>query len=98
MILFAVEFNLMDGPTRTLLANAIKDVFMRLDLEYVGMKTREYIHWTKNGGALVEEKPMDDGCTMVCNVVGEGVVLNFNGKDWCAVGFYWYRELESVFL
>ena len=65
---------------RSQLTNGISDLFQRLDREYTVLKTRQFQRW-KSNGSLPTERPDDDGCTMVLNIVRPGWVLNCNLGD-----------------
>ncbi|KAI8894969.1 phosphatase 2C-like domain-containing protein [Globomyces pollinis-pini] len=61
------------------LISLITDIYQSLDDEYTLIKTLEYQEWCRQGS--VGKKPMDDGCTMIVNIIQPGWVLNCNVGD-----------------
>ncbi|KAJ3345847.1 hypothetical protein HDU91_007215, partial [Kappamyces sp. JEL0680] len=62
------------------LSARITEIYLALDQEYVRIKTNEYQHWVK-GGCIPLHKPVDDGCTMMLNIIQHGWILNCNVGD-----------------
>jgi serine/threonine protein phosphatase PrpC len=62
------------------ITNEITEMFTHLDKVYTQIKIDEFQQWLKMGSP-VARKPMDDGCTMVVNILQKGWVLNCNVGD-----------------
>jgi hypothetical protein len=58
----------------------ITRIYLQLDSEYTIIKTTEYKYWVANGSDP-KQKPMDDGCTMVVNLLQKNWLLNCNVGD-----------------
>ncbi len=65
---------------QTELMATLTEIYIALDEEYTLIKTQEYQQWVKNGN-IPHQKPIDDGCTMVVNILQPGWVLNCNVGD-----------------
>jgi serine/threonine protein phosphatase PrpC len=69
--------SLLDQQT---LSGQITEIFVELDNHYTSRKIEEYKRWV-GAGSRPTEKPVDDGCTMVVNILQKGWVLNCNVGD-----------------
>jgi hypothetical protein len=72
-----------DADDRHEFSERVKQVFGSLDREYCEYKKGQYLAWRKGGGVLGDKhtlvngkpRPIDDGCTMVVNVIYGGLYL-----------------------
>jgi serine/threonine protein phosphatase PrpC len=60
--------------------------FMVIDAEYCAWQVERYRRWV-DSGSRIEERPMDDGCTLVVTVVHKGYMVNLNVGDSRSVVF-----------
>jgi serine/threonine protein phosphatase PrpC len=58
----------------------ITQIYLDLDQEYTLLKTSEYQTWVENGSSP-SKKPMDDGCTIILNIIQPHWVMNCNVGD-----------------
>ena len=58
----------------------ITQIYLDLDQDYTLLKTSEYQTWVENGSDPLK-KPMDDGCTMILNIIQSNWVMNCNVGD-----------------
>ncbi|KAI8913889.1 phosphatase 2C-like domain-containing protein [Powellomyces hirtus] len=67
----------------------VHTAFQILDASYSSKKVEEYRKWIDAGGGVEgataavvgEKKPVDDGCTLIVNVVANGWIVNMNVGD-----------------
>ncbi|KAI8912709.1 phosphatase 2C-like domain-containing protein [Gorgonomyces haynaldii] len=62
------------------IADRITQVFKLADAEYTAIKVNEYQTWIANK-CPSHQKPVDDGCTLMVNIVGHGWIMNCNVGD-----------------
>ncbi|KAJ3254983.1 hypothetical protein HK103_006685 [Boothiomyces macroporosus] len=73
-------YDFSDSKHQQVISELICNLFEKLDREYTNMKIKEYQEWLA-GGQIRQKKPMDDGCTMVVNIIQRGWILNCNVGD-----------------
>jgi hypothetical protein len=73
------DYDLSLPEHQTILKEKVHEIFIIADAEYVAIKVNQYQNWVA-GGSHVDDKPVDDGCTMMVNVVRDGYIMNMNGK------------------
>jgi serine/threonine protein phosphatase PrpC len=61
------------------LRNLITDTFISLDKQFCDEKIKEYEEYNRNGRE--GKKPIDDGCTLIVNIVYDGYLINANTGD-----------------
>ena len=98
-LLNSKKYDFGDEGTQQELRSQLEELFLDLDDEYTEIKIREYQAWVKSG-SNPRSRPIDDGCTMVVNILQSGWLLNCNvgdsrtvlaqpcsiyGKDWFQV-------------
>ncbi|KAJ3160613.1 hypothetical protein HDU86_000371 [Geranomyces michiganensis] len=67
----------------------VHTAFQILDASYSSKKVEEYRKWIDAGGgvegataaAVGEKKPVDDGCTLIVNILTKGWIVNINVGD-----------------
>ncbi|KAJ3123278.1 hypothetical protein HK098_002066 [Nowakowskiella sp. JEL0407] len=62
------------------------EIFQVLDKEYVALKTDEYRQWTSRG-CHPNTRPVDDGCTLIVNIIIGTCFVNLNVGDSRTVVF-----------
>ncbi|KAJ3270079.1 hypothetical protein HDV01_000573 [Terramyces sp. JEL0728] len=95
------KFDFSDSKHQEEISDLICGLFAKLDTEYTSMKVKEYQEWLASGQAK-QKKPMDDGCTMIVNIIQQGWMLNCNVGDSrtvvakpCAVQQEWVEIFAS---
>jgi hypothetical protein len=61
---------------QAILTQRATEIFLALDREFVVEKCEKYEQWM-NDGKEPAKRPVDDGCTMVANVIRDGYVMYF---------------------
>ncbi|KAK5669717.1 hypothetical protein QVD99_004104 [Batrachochytrium dendrobatidis] len=80
LLLDSREWDLSELDHRSSLSSDICAIFKLLDVEYASMKVAEYRAWM-DAGMMPHNKPLDDGCTMVVNIVMTEWIVNCNVGD-----------------
>jgi serine/threonine protein phosphatase PrpC len=79
-LLNSKKFDFSLDSHQTEIKTKITQIYLDLDQEYTILKTSEYQTWIENGSDP-STKPMDDGCTMILNIVQPNWVMNCNVGD-----------------
>lgn len=79
-LLDSMKFDFSLEHHQHILKEEIMKIYLELDEEYTSIKTLEYQHWVIEGSPA-DQRPMDDGCTMICNIIQAGWILNLNVGD-----------------
>jgi serine/threonine protein phosphatase PrpC len=61
------------------LKNMLTDTFISLDKQFCEEKIKEYEEFNRNGRQ--GKKPVDDGCTLIVNIIYDGYLVNANTGD-----------------
>lgn len=71
------DWNLSNEEQRNKLKEELTDTIIKLDKQFCDEKIEQYKEYNKNGGT----KPVDDGCTLVVNILYDGYLVNVNTGD-----------------
>ena len=74
------EWDLAELQHRSDISMGIMTIFRIADAEYAATKVAQYQRWMEAGG-ISSERPTDDGCTMVVNIVDSEWIVNCNVGD-----------------
>jgi serine/threonine protein phosphatase PrpC len=61
------------------LRKMLTDTYISLDKQFCEEKIKEYEEYNKNGRQ--GQKPVDDGCTLIVNIIYDGYLINVNTGD-----------------
>jgi len=61
------------------LRKLLTDTYISLDKQFCDEKIKEYEEYNKNGRQ--GQKPVDDGCTLIVNIIYDGYLINVNTGD-----------------
>jgi len=61
------------------LRKILTDTYIALDKQFCEEKVKEYEEYNKNGRQ--GQKPVDDGCTLIVNIIYDGYLINVNTGD-----------------
>jgi len=61
------------------LRKLLMDTYISLDKQFCDEKIKEYEEYNKNGRQ--GQKPVDDGCTLIVNIIYDGYLINVNTGD-----------------
>jgi len=61
------------------LRKLLTDTYISLDKQFCDEKVKEYEEYNKNGRQ--GQKPVDDGCTLIVNIIYDGYLINVNTGD-----------------
>jgi len=73
------DWDLSKSEQEVELRNLITDTFISLDKQFCDEKVKEYEEYNRNGRQ--GKKPIDDGCTLIVNIVYDGYLINANTGD-----------------
>jgi len=73
------DWDLSHPEQREELQKIITDTFISLDRQFCDEKVKEYEEYNKNGRQ--GKKPVDDGCTLIVNIIYDGYLINANTGD-----------------
>ncbi|ORX84581.1 protein serine/threonine phosphatase 2C [Anaeromyces robustus] len=73
------DWNLSNPEQEVELRNIITDTFISLDKQFCDEKVKEYEEYNRNGRQ--GKKPVDDGCTLIVNIIYDGYLINANTGD-----------------
>jgi serine/threonine protein phosphatase PrpC len=73
------DWNLSKSDHQEQLKKLLTDTYMALDEQFCAEKVKEYEEYNKNGKQ--GRKPVDDGCTLIVNIVYDGHLINVNTGD-----------------
>jgi len=73
------DWNLSKPEQQEQLKKLLTDTYIALDEQFCAEKVREYEEYNKNGKQ--GRKPVDDGCTLIVNIVYDGHLINVNTGD-----------------
>ena len=74
-------WNFDDEDQREAFEGLVSEVFEVLDKEYCDIKIAQYKVWMEQHASAHDKRPVDDGCTMVVNVLYNGYFVNCNVGD-----------------
>jgi serine/threonine protein phosphatase PrpC len=74
------DWSLADNEHQSILTQRATEIFLALDREFVVTKCSKYAEWMLNGSEP-SKRPIDDGCTMIANVIRDGYIMNLNLGD-----------------
>ncbi len=66
-----------DSGEISLFKNEALNIYATLDSQYMDIKKQEFNDWKTKGA----DKPIDDGCTLVVNILLDGYFINCNVGD-----------------
>lgn len=75
------DWNFGNEDDREAFEMVVSDVFEMLDKEFCEMKIAAYKVWKTQHNSAMDKRPVDDGCTMVVNVMYRGWLVNCNVGD-----------------
>jgi serine/threonine protein phosphatase PrpC len=61
------------------LKKILTDTYIALDKQFCEEKVLEYEEYNRNGRE--GKKPVDDGCTLIVNIIYDGYLINVNTGD-----------------
>jgi serine/threonine protein phosphatase PrpC len=73
------DWNLSKEEHQEKLRNILTDTYISLDKQFCDEKVREYEEYNRNGRQ--GKKPVDDGCTLIVNIIYDGYLINVNTGD-----------------
>ncbi|KAJ3033761.1 hypothetical protein HDV00_005836 [Rhizophlyctis rosea] len=79
-LLMSRPWDFSSDPDRRGFTTELSQAFQVMDAQYASRKVEEYRRWV-DGGSRGGDKPVDDGCTLVVNVVHGGWIVNVNVGD-----------------
>ncbi|KAJ3172628.1 hypothetical protein HDU88_005958 [Geranomyces variabilis] len=88
-LLEARDWNFAELEQQDAFRKQVHTAFQILDASYSSKKVEQYRKWIDAGGgvegataaAVGEKKPVDDGCTLIVNVLLKGWIVNINVGD-----------------
>jgi serine/threonine protein phosphatase PrpC len=79
-LLNEMKYDFSNVMHQQIISRAISAIFSQVDQQYTTKKISEYKEWVAKGSKPMA-KPVDDGCTMIINIIQKGWVLNCNVGD-----------------
>ncbi|KAJ3050772.1 hypothetical protein HK097_008232, partial [Rhizophlyctis rosea] len=79
-LLLSRTWDFSSDPDRRQFTSELSQSFQVMDAQYASRKVEEYRRWI-DGGSKGGDKPVDDGCTLVVNVLHGGWIVNVNVGD-----------------
>jgi serine/threonine protein phosphatase PrpC len=73
------DWNLTKSEHQDELRKLLTDTYITLDKQFCEEKIKEYEEYNKNGRQ--GPKPIDDGCTLIVNIIYDGYLINVNTGD-----------------
>jgi serine/threonine protein phosphatase PrpC len=73
------DWNLSKIEHQEELKNLLTDTYISLDRQFCEEKIQEYEEYNRNGRQ--GKKPVDDGCTLIVNIIYNGYLINVNTGD-----------------
>jgi serine/threonine protein phosphatase PrpC len=73
------DWNLSIEEQQGRLKKLLVDTYISLDKQFCEEKVQEYEEYNRNGRRGI--KPVDDGCTLIVNIIYDGYLINVNTGD-----------------
>jgi len=73
------DWNMSKEDQKERLKKVLTDTYISLDKQFCEEKVQEYEEYNRNGRRGI--KPVDDGCTLIVNIIYDGYLINVNTGD-----------------
>ncbi|KAG4094968.1 protein serine/threonine phosphatase 2C [Neocallimastix lanati (nom. inval.)] len=73
------DWNLSVEEQQGRIKKLLEDTYISLDKQFCEEKVQEYEEYNRNGRE--GKKPVDDGCTLIVNIIYDGYLINVNTGD-----------------